>query len=289
MKNAFASLSLVIALASSAAAAEPLPESAKVGYFYAGCQAYTFKAFDLMTALDMIAAAGGKTVEFFPGHQLNQGDPAVKFDHNSTAEQRGPVKAKLKALGLTPVGYGVVRLKNDEAECRKIFDFCKDMNIGVVVSEPAEDAFDLIEKLVKEYDIKMAIHNHPKKPLDRSYRYWDPEYVLSVVKDRDPRMGSCADIGHWVRSGVKPTDAIRLLKGRIFDSHVKDLDAFGVREAKDMVWGTGKSDIPAVLNLFAEQGFYGPLNAEWEKDWETSLPDVTKCLEFVKNFKPETK
>jgi acetyl esterase/lipase len=271
---------------SLAAAAEPLPESAKVGQFYAGCQAYTFKAFDLMTALEMIAKAGGKTVEFFPGHQLSKDDPKTKFDHNTTAEQRAAVKAKLKELGLTPVGYGVIRLKNDEAECRKVFEFCKDMDVGIVVSEPAEDAFDLIEKLVREFDIKMAIHNHPKKPLDRSYRYWDPEYVLSVVKDRDSRMGACADIGHWVRSGVKPTDAIKVLKGRIFDSHVKDLEYFGVREAKDRVWGTGVSDIPAVLNLYAEQGFMGPLDVEWEKDWETSLPDVTKCLAFVKNFKP---
>ena len=228
-------LSLILGTASLAVAGQTLPESAKVGYFYAGCQAYTFKSFDLMTALEKIAAAGGKTVEFFPGHLLSKADPKSKFDHNSTAEQRAPVKAKLKELGLTPVGYGVVRLPNKEDECRKIFDFCKDMGVGVVVSEPADDAFDLIEKLVKEYDIKMAIHNHPKKPLDRSYRYWDPEYVLSLVKDRDPRMGACADIGHWVRSGVKPTDAIKILKGRIFDSHIKDLDAFGVREAKDMV------------------------------------------------------
>lgn len=282
-------IALVAAAASIAGAGQTLPDSAKVGYFYAGCQAYTFKAFDLLTALDMIAAAGGKTVEFFPGHRLSKEDPKAKFDQNSTPEQRARVKAKLKALGLTPVGFGVVRLPNNESECRKVFDFCKDMGVGIVVSEPADDAFDLIEKLVKEYDIKMAIHNHPKRPTDRGYRYWDPEYVLSLVKDRDPRMGSCADIGHWMRSGVKPTDAIRILKGRIFDSHVKDLDAFGVREAKDMVWGTGKSDIPAVLNLFAEQGFMGPLDVEWEKDWETSLPDVTKCLEFVRTFKPSGK
>jgi sugar phosphate isomerase/epimerase len=107
-----------------------------------------------------------------------------------------------------------------------------------------------------------------------------------MVKDRDPRMGSCADIGHFVRSGVKPVDAIKILKGRIFDSHVKDLDAFGERGAKDQVWGTGKSDIPAVLNAYAEMGFYGPLDVEWEKDWLTSLPDVTKCLAWLKEFKP---
>jgi sugar phosphate isomerase/epimerase len=159
------------------------------------------------------------------------------------------------------------------------------MGIGIVVSEPAEDAFDLIEKLVKEFDIKMAIHNHPKKPLDRSYRYWDPEYVLSLVKDRDPRLGSCADIGHWVRSGVKPVDAIEILKGRIFDSHIKDLIAFGDPKAHDTIWGTGQSDIPAVLKKYAEIGFYGPIHAEYEHNWENNLPDVTRCLEFVKNFK----
>lgn len=276
---------LIALILCSAAARADLPESAKVGQFYAGCQAYTFRMFDVMTALDKIAYAGGKTVEFFPGQALGKEDK-TKFDHNTTLEQRAPVKAKLKELGLTPSGYGVVRLKNDEAECRKIFEFAKDMGIGIVVSEPAEDAFDLIEKLVKEYDIKMAIHNHPKKPLDRSYKYWDPEYVLSLVKDRDPRMGACADVGHWVRSGIKPTDAIMILKGRIFDSHIKDLTEFGNPKAHDMIWGTGKSDIPAVLNAYAEIGFWGPLAAEYEHNWDTNVEEVKQCLEFVKNFKP---
>lgn len=282
---------LALATASLGFAAEPLPESAKVGQFYAGCQIYTFKAFPVLEALEKIAAAGGKTVEFFPGQVLSKDEPNVKFNQDTTMEQRAPVKAKLKELGLTPVGFGVVGgLGKDADATRKVFEFCKDMGIGMVVAEPTEtkEAYDIIEALVKEFDIKMAIHNHPKKPLDRSYRYWDPEYVLSWVKDRDPRMGSCADIGHFVRSGIKPVDAVRILKGRIFDSHVKDLDAFGVREAKDVIWGSGHSDIPAVLNLFAEQGFMGPLHVEWEKDWETSLPDVTKCLEWLKNFKVAT-
>lgn len=282
-------IALLAGAAGFATAAEPLPESAKVGAFYAGCQIYTFKEFPVLEALDKIAASGGKTVEFFPGHKLNGGDDKTKFDQNTTPEQRALVKAKVKELGLTPVGFGVVGgLGKDPEQTRKVFEFCKDMGIGMVVAEPFEtkEAFDVIEGLVKEFDIKMAIHNHPKKPLDRSYKYWDPEYVLSWVKDRDPRMGSCFDIGHFVRSGIKPVDAAKILKGRIMDSHVKDLDAFGVREAKDQLWGTGKSDIPAILNEFAAQGFYGPLDVEWEKDWLTSQPDVTKCLEWLKNFKP---
>ena len=285
-------IAFVLGAASVAVAGQQLPDSAKVGQFYAGCQIYTFKEFPVLEALEKIAVAGGKTVEFFPGQKLNGGDDKTKFDQNTTPEQREPVKAKLKALGLTPVGFGVVGgLGKDEASTRKVFEFCKDMGIGIVVAEPTEtkEAYDIIEKLVKEFDIKMAIHNHPKQPLNPKYRYWDPEYVLSMVKDRDPRMGSCADIGHFVRSGVKPVDAIKILKGRIFDSHMKDLDAFGERQAKDMVWGTGKSDVPAVLNAYAEMGFWGPIDVEWEKDWLTSLPDVTKCLEWLKNFKPAAK
>lgn len=261
-----------------------LPESAKVGQFYAGAQAYTFRLFTVMEALEKIAATGGKTVEFFPKQKLQPGSDAV-FDHTSTPEQRQMVKDKLKALGLYAAGYGVVRLKNDEAECRAVFSFAKDMGISIVVTEPAEDAFDVIEKMVKEFDIKMAIHNHPKRPLDRAYRYWDPEYVLSLVKDRDPRMGACADLGHWVRSGIKPVDAIRLLKGRIFDSHVKDLTEFGEPKAHDMIWGTGKTDIPAALNAFAEIGFYGPLHAEYEHNWETNVDDVTQCMNWLREFK----
>lgn len=281
-------IALVLGAASLASAEQALPESAKVGQFYAGSQAYTFRLFDVMTALDKIKQAGGKTVEFFPGQALSATDK-TKFDHNTTAEQRAPVKAKLKENGLIAVGYGVVRLKNDEAECRKIFEFAKDMGIGIVVSEPAEDAFDLIEKMVKEFDIKMAIHNHPKRPLDRNYKYWDPEYVLNLVKDRDPRMGACADVGHWTRSGIKPADAIRLLKGRIFDSHIKDLTEFSNTKAHDMIWGTGKTDIPSVLNAFAEIGFWGPLHAEYEHNWETNVDDVTQCLAWLKNFKVATK
>lgn len=292
MKFAIVSLLLAVGLASSSIAADPLSERAKVGHFYAGCQIYTFKEFPVLEALEKIAACGGKTVEFFPGQKMSGGDDKTKFDQNTAAEQRAPVKAKLKELGLTAAGFGVVGgLGKDEESTRKVFEFCKDMGIGIVVAEPTEtkEAYDIIEKLVKEFDIKMAIHNHPKRPLDRNYKYWDPEYVLSWVKDRDPRMGSCADIGHFVRSGIKPVDAIKILKGRIMDSHVKDLDAFGVREAKDVVWGTGQSDIPAVLNACAEMGFYGPFHVEWEKDWLISQADVTKCLEWLKNFKPVTK
>ncbi|WP_395752721.1 sugar phosphate isomerase/epimerase family protein [Prosthecobacter sp.] len=276
-------LSLLFATASVAAT---IPETAKVGQFFAGCQAYSFNKYNVFEAMDKTAECGGKTIEFYPGQKF---DDKAKWDHKATPEMIAQVKKHLEAKGLTAVAYGVVRLGQDDAENRKIFEFCKTMGIGVVVTEPDVTALDKIEALVKEFDIKMAIHNHPKRPLDRAYMFWDPNYVLGLVKDRDPRMGACADVGHWVRSGLNPVDCIKILKGRIFDSHMKDLNEFGDVKAHDLPFGTGKSDIPAILAEYTAQGYPGPLHCEYEYHWETSVPEITECLTFVRNWKPAAK
>ena len=273
-------LSLLLATASFAVT---IPETAKVGQFFAGCQAYSFRLYTVFEAIDKTAQCGGKTIEFFPGQKF---DEKSKWDHNATPEMIDKVQKHLEAKGLTAVGYGVVRLGQDAASNRKIFEFCKKVGIGVVVTEPDVTALDKIEALVKEFDVKMAIHNHPKRPLDRAYMFWDPNYVLGLVKDRDPRMGSCADVGHWVRSGLNPVDCIKILKGRIFDSHMKDLNEFGDPKAHDLPFGTGKSDISAILAEYAAQGYPGPLHCEYEFNWETSVPEITQCLDFVRNWKP---
>jgi sugar phosphate isomerase/epimerase len=277
---------LLLSLFAASTFAAPIPETAKVGEFFAGCQAYSFRLFSVLEAIDKTAAAGGKTIEFYPGQKFSTEKPDAKWDHNATPEMIQTVKAKLTEKGLTPVGYGVIKLGKDAAQDRKVFEFCKTMNIGIVISEPDVAGLDGIEALVKEFDIKMAIHNHPKRPLDRAYLFWDPNYVLSLVKDRDPRLGSCADVGHWVRSGLNPVDCIKILKGRIFDSHMKDLTEFGNPKAHDLPFGQGKSDIPAILAEYHAQGYPGPLHCEYEHNWETSLPEITQCLDFVKNWKP---
>ncbi len=274
-------LSLLLTAASSFAAT--IPDSAKVGQFFAGCQAYSFRMYTVFEAMDKTAQCGGKTIEFYPGQKF---DDTAKWDHNATPEMIDKVKKHLAAKGLTAVGYGVVKLGQDDANNRKIFEFCKQLGIGVVVTEPDVTALDKIEALVKEFDIKMAIHNHPKRPLDRAYKFWDPNYVLDLVKNRDPRMGACADVGHWVRSGLDPVECIKLLKGRIFDSHMKDLTEFGNVKAHDLPFGQGKSNIAGILAEYHAQGFPGPLHCEYEYHWETSVPEITQCLDFVRNWKP---
>ncbi|HUD49239.1 MAG TPA: sugar phosphate isomerase/epimerase, partial [Candidatus Baltobacteraceae bacterium] len=142
---------------------------------------------------------------------------------------------------------------------------------------------DTIEKLVKEYDIMVGFHDHPKRPDDPSYRMWDPNYILSVVKDRDPRIGSCADTGHWVRSNLKPVDCLRILKGRIISSHLKDLNRMGPG-AHDVPYGMGVSDIPGILEELKAQGFDGNISIEYEYNWDHSLPEVAQCIGFVRGY-----
>ncbi|HTQ11066.1 MAG TPA: TIM barrel protein, partial [Fimbriimonadaceae bacterium] len=133
-----------------------------------------------------------------------------------------------------------------------------------------------------EFDIRVGFHDHPRTS-DPNYRMWDPNYVLQVVKGHDKRIGACADVGHWVRSGIKPVDALRILKGRVMSCHLKDLNEFSPN-GHDVPFGTGVSDIAAILAELRRQGFGGSASIEYEYDWETSVPEVAQCIGFVRGY-----
>ncbi len=180
------------------------------------------------------------------------------------------------------VNYGVVQVPKDEAEARQLFEFAKTMGLRAITTESV-DAIDTIEKMVKEYDIMVGFHDHPRRSNDPNYRMWDPNYILSVVKSRDRRIGSCADTGHWVRSNLKPVDCLRILKGRIISSHLKDLNEMGLN-AHDVPYGSGVSDVPAILKELRHQGFAGNISIEYEHHWENSSPEVGQCIGFVRGY-----
>ena len=259
-----------------------IPDDCKTGGFFIGCQAYTFNHFSVFEAIDKTVEAGGKVIEFYPGQKLSKDEPNVKWDHNASAETIQKVKDKLAACKVTAVNYGVVDIPKDEAEARKIFEFAKTMGLYGITTESV-GAIDTIEKLVKEYDIRVGFHDHPKQANNPNYKMWDPNYVVSVIKDRDERIGSCADTGHWVRSGLNPVECLRILKGRIISSHLKDLNEMGLG-AHDVPYGAGVSEVPALLNELKAQGFAGNISIEYEYHWENSTPEVGQCIGFVRGY-----
>jgi sugar phosphate isomerase/epimerase len=103
------------------------------------------------------------------------------------------------------------------------------------------------------------------------------------VKDRDKRIGSCADTGHWVRSDLNPVECLRILKGRIISCHLKDLNEMGLG-AHDVPFGCGVSDVPALLKELRAQRFEGNISIEYEYHWENSTPEVGQCIGFVRGY-----
>jgi sugar phosphate isomerase/epimerase len=258
----------------------PITESH--GKWRLGTQAYTFRKFTFFEAVEKAESLGLNWIEAYPGQTLSKETGELRFNHETTAEIRDMVKKRLAGSRVRVVNYGVVGLANDEAECRKVFDFARDMGIETIVSEPSDEAFDLIEKLCEEYKIKVAIHNHPKNS-----KYWNPETVLAACKGRSKLIGACADTGHWMRSGVDPLEAVKKLKGRIVSLHFKDLNEFGVREAHDVIWGTGKANIRAILEELNRQKFEGVFSIEYEHNWENSVPEIRQCVAYFNSVASE--
>jgi len=240
-----------------------------------GCQAYSFNRFTFYEAVEKTASVGLGWIEAYPGQTLSQDHPDVQFGPEMSPAIRAEVKQKLTDAGIQLVNYGVTQLPNAEAACRTVFDFAEDMGIETIVSEPPEEAFDLIDRLAREYQINVAIHNHP-----RPSHYWNPETVLRVVEGRSKYLGACADTGHWMRSGVDPLEALRMLEGRIISLHFKDLNEFGVREAHDVPWGTGKANVEALLRELDRQNFRGVFSIEYEYHWENSVPEIQQSVDY---------
>ncbi|MBP9903584.1 MAG: sugar phosphate isomerase/epimerase, partial [Verrucomicrobia bacterium] len=112
---------------------------------------------------------------------------------------------------------------------------------------------------------------------------WDPAYVLSMVKDRDARIGACVDVGHWATSGIVPLDGIKLLQGRIVSGHLKDRTAVG-KSTEDVPFGAGISNFKGILDELKRQGFAGNLSIEYETKWDNSVPDVAQCVGFFRGY-----
>ena len=259
-----------------------IPNQYKISGFAMGCQAYTFKEYSLFEAIEKTAEVGGRVIEFFPGQKLSKEEPNIKWDHNASDETIAKVQVKLAAHDILGVNYGVVGIPEDEAEASKIFEFANKMGLIAVTTE-SEKSIDTIEKMVKLYDVKVGFHNHPRRPNDPAYKVWDPNHILALVKDRDPRIGACADTGHWVRSGLRPVDCLKILRGRVISSHLKDLTEFGM-STHDVPYGRGVSNVKGILDELKAQNFSGNISVEYEYHWTTSVPEVKQCIDFVRAY-----
>jgi sugar phosphate isomerase/epimerase len=268
-------------MAASLVQAQPaLPDESKTGGFAIGCQAYTFNRFTAFEAIEKCAQAGGKVIEFYPGQKLSKDDP-TSVDHNASDAVLKKLQDKLAEHKVKAVNYGVVGIPTDEAGARKVFEFAKKMGMRCITTESTE-SINTIEKLVKEYDLCVGYHNHGGSMSNPGYKVWDPLYIAGLVTGRDKRIGAAADTGHWCTSKLKPIEGLKILKGRIVSVHLKDKLDFG--NSHDVPYGEGVADIKACLDELKAQGFQGNISIEYEYNWDNNVPEVTKCIDFVRNY-----
>ncbi|MEP6672940.1 MAG: sugar phosphate isomerase/epimerase [Chthoniobacter sp.] len=273
MKLPLRSLLLALAAITSSALAQSRDDSAaeKLGWHLA-TKAYTFRAITLYETIDITHALGLKYFELNPTQKLSPENP-VNTNDTLPPELRAALKSKFAAAGIKVMNYGVVKLTKDEAADRKVFDFAKEMGIETIVSEPEDGSFDLLDKLTAEYGINVAIHNHPQPS-----HYFDPETVLAAIKGHSARIGACADTGHWTRSGLNAVDCLKKLEGHVITLHFKDVND----QKKDVVFGTGQTDIKGMLAELKRQNFHGVFSMEYESGaaGEQLVNELKECMAY---------
>lgn len=287
MKRFGLNLLFFIFVASSMAAfsapAEDDLSQVRIKKFPAAMQCWTYRKYTFFETVEKTKALGIKYLQAYPGQALSVEEKGATFHHSMTDAQIEKVRQRLADAGMEVVAYGVANdIGHTEEEMRKTFDFARKMGIRVIATEPQDGDFAILDKLVKEYDIRIAVHNHPEPS-----KYAKPETVLEKVRGLDERIGACADPGHWMRGGIRPVDALRLLKGRIVDVHLKDRSDFGTAPSvDDVAVGEGQANLHDILAELTLQDYGGYLTFEYENEKEVLTPEpaVRKGLENIKRL-----
>lgn len=233
-----------------------------------GIQLYSLRGYKVDEALTHAKNLGFEQVEFYSGMlELNSTDDAIKA-----------MREKVASLGMSISAHGVNHMSKDAGANRKIFEFAKKLGIPTITADPDPDSFDNLDELVKEFDIRVAIHNHGP-----GHRYNKVVDVLKAIEGHDERIGACADLGHYIRSGEDAADVIRALKGRLYGIHLKDF-AEMKQNTKGVILGQGHLNCEQVLAALQAVRFpaNGALSLEYEENPSNPLDDIKQCVTVAK-------
>jgi len=257
----------------AAEAAKGAPNCEKLGWRF-GITAYTFRHLPLIEAAEQVAALGLRYIEGFTWQKLSAKKPAVVTNETMSADDRKETKARLADIGVRLVSC-YCQAMAQEAAARKLFEWAKEMGMEVLVAEPPLNAYDMVAKLCDEYELCVAVHNHPAPSA-----YASPDVFLKASEGRTKRIGACCDTGHWARSGIKPVEALRKLEGRIIELHLKDIAKFGDPRCPCVVFGAGDGDIAGIVREIRRQGIKPLLTIEHEVVSPKLVEEVAACIAY---------
>jgi sugar phosphate isomerase/epimerase len=258
-----------VSIRPAAAVIEPEPWGIKLGV-----ATYSLRSFDRAKAIEMIKSLGTPWV-------------SIKDVHLSQAISPEEIEAGAREFtnaGLKIMSGGNVDMKETTIEgLRKHFEYAKHAGMPMMVCAPLQANVKLVEQLVKEYNIKCAIHNHG--PEDKQFP--TPQSVLKAVQGLDPRVGLCMDVGHSARAGADVVKSIAEAGDRLLDMHVKDLSTFTVPEGGkpgdvQVDVGAGKMPFPQIFKQLKKMKYTGCVNLEYEINAKDPLPGMQRSFSYMR-------
>jgi sugar phosphate isomerase/epimerase len=239
------------------------------GGFPVGVQSYSLRNFETPEVIRHLQGLGVHYAEFYGKH----------LDTKASDERIAEVLKLLEAAKIKLAGHGVHGFSKDHEANKRLFEFAKKAGVKVITANPERDSFDSLDKLVAEYDIRIAIHNHgPGALFDKL------DSVTKAIAGRDKRIGACVDCGHFLRSGEDPVKCVLELGERVYGVHIKDEKETNTKASSNVVIGKGHLDVVALFKALRQVKFPadGALSLEYEAKPDNPIEDMRACLEVAK-------
>jgi sugar phosphate isomerase/epimerase len=233
-----------------------------------GVASYSFREFQRKLAISMTKQLGVRYISVKEYH----------LPYTVTADEAAKAKSEFKKAGLEIMSGGNISLQDeDPMKLRQFFEYARMCGMRMMVCAPTHKTLDTVEKLVKEYDIKAALHNHG--PEDKHFP--TPQSVLEAVKGRDPRVGLCMDMGHSMRTGIDVVQTLELAGSRLLDMHIKDLKS-PTDKASQCDVGEGVMPIVAIFKQLKKMNYQGCVNLEYEINSDNPLPGMLHSFGYMR-------
>jgi len=242
---------------------EPTPWGIKLGI-----ASYSLRKFDRAKAIAMIKELGTPWISIKDFH----------LSSDSTPEQRAEWRGEFQAAGLRIMSGGNITIDKDDPESiRRSFEYAKNSGMPMMVCAPTHSNLRTVEKFVKEYDIRIAIHNHG--PEDKNFP--TPQSVLEALRGFDARCGLCLDAGHTARTGADVVRSIAEAGPRLLDMHVKDLSNMSEKGSQCDV-GDGDMPFPAIFKQLKKMNYQGCVNLEYEINENNPMPGMQRSMSYMR-------
>jgi sugar phosphate isomerase/epimerase len=232
-----------------------------------GIASYSYNRLPLDAAIQGVVRVGVSYVSIKDAH----------LPLKSSAEERKAVVKKFRDAGITPLSCGVVTLNDNESDLRNAFEYARDTGIPTIVCKPTRASLPALDRMVKEYGLKLAIHNHG--PEDTVWP--SPLDVWEAIQKLDERIGVCIDVGHTARCGVDPARAMRTCAARLYDVHLKDLASKEGR-SRPVEVGRGVLDVRGMLRTLLDLNYAHHVGLEYEKDLRDPIPGVAESIGYIR-------